>query len=298
MKRISVFLFVFMLLISLCSCQKHFETEEKNVEFSAQYVRTGAYAEVDYYPVLAVLSSKSELNAYYSANKKSYDLERRVLKENYINETIGFLDATDKYDDEFFKEKALVLIVFEEVSGSITHKVDNVRINADGYFCVEITSDVPTMCNDALEHWHIIVEVPKESAPEDYEDILIYKDNILLNEDGHMHQTSADENGEIESVDVYCGNTMTTVNFKDGRSYTFMSGNSVTMTDILRYLDYDKNKVCKCLPEYTVDTEFGTGYGINLTSGYVRCDKGQADLTKAQLEKLKEIITWAEEKAE
>ena len=73
-----------------------------------------------------------------------------------------------------------------------------------------------------------------------------------------------------------------------------MYGESVTMTDILVNLDYDKNKLCKCLPEYTVDTEFGKGYGINLTDGYARCDKGQADLTSEQINKLKTIILWAE----
>ena len=71
---------------------------------------------------------------------------------------------------------------------------------------------------------------------------------------------------------------------------------SVLQGDILVNLDYDKNKLCKCLPEYTVDTEFGTGYGINLTEGYARCDKGQADLTKEQIDKLKEIIIWAKDK--
>ena len=76
-----------------------------------------------------------------------------------------------------------------------------------------------------------------------------------------------------------------------------MFGNSVTMTDILANLNYDKNKLCKCLPEYTVDTEFGIGYGINITEGYARCDKGQAELTQEQIDKLKEIVLWAKEQA-
>ena len=58
-------------------------------------------------------------------------------------------------------------------------------------------------------------------------------------------------------------------------------------------LDYDPMHVCRCRPEYTVDTEFGTGYGINLTAGYARCDKGQADLTQEQIDTIAEIIEWA-----
>ena len=73
-----------------------------------------------------------------------------------------------------------------------------------------------------------------------------------------------------------------------------MYGNSVTLTDILLNLDYNPVRVCKCLPEYTVDTEFGKGYGINLSEGYVRCEKGQADLPRGQTEQIADIIRWAE----
>jgi hypothetical protein len=181
MKRIFAFLLVLIFAFSLGSCKMRPLNNEIKVDFNAQYIRTGAYAEIDYYPILAVLRSKSELEDYYSANKNSFNLERRTIKENYVNQTIGFLDAVDKYDEEFFKENTLLLVVFEEPSGSITHRVDNVKINAYGKFCIEISSDVPFMCDDAIEHWHIIIEVSKESAPNDYDDILIYKDNKLIN---------------------------------------------------------------------------------------------------------------------
>ena len=50
--------------------------------------------------------------------------------------------------------------------------------------------------------------------------------------------------------------------------------------------------------EYKVDTEFGSGYGISLRDhGYVRCDKGQAELTDEQYEQIKTIIEWAKKEA-
>ena len=109
----------------------------------------------------------------------------------------------------------------------------------------------------------------------------------------HTHQAATQEQMVVDPVTGYCGNTMTTLYLKNGEKYTFSFGNSVTLTDILVNLDYDPVKVCRCLPEYTVDTEFGTGYGINLSEGYARCDKGQADLTKEQVETIREIIQWA-----
>ena len=85
--------------------------------------------------------------------------------------------------------------------------------------------------------------------------------------DSHSHSPANEAQTVDDPVTGYCGNTQTTIYFDNGKSHTFMSGNSVTMTDILVNLKYDKNKLCKCLPEYKVDTEFGTGYGINLTEG-------------------------------
>lgn len=118
---------------------------------------------------------------------------------------------------------------------------------------------------------------------------------------------TVDENDNGSSVDyeepseykqVTCGNTITTIRFDDGKSFSFMYGNSVEMTSILINLDYVEGSMCDCLPEYTVDTEFGTGYGINLTEGYARFDGGQVDLTQEQVDKLGEIILWAKQEAQ
>lgn len=39
------------------------------------------------------------------------------------------------------------------------------------------------------------------------------------------------------------------------------------------------------------------GYGINLSDGYARCEKGQAELTEEQIKTVKDIIEWAKDKA-
>ena len=78
----------------------------------------------------------------------------------------------------------------------------------------------------------------------------------------------------------------TTVYFNNGKSYSFIADKSADMVEILMNLKYEKAKLCNCLPEYKIDIGFETHYGINLTEGYARCDKGQADLTKKQIEVL------------
>lgn len=92
-----------------------------------------------------------------------------------------------------------------------------------------------------------------------------------------------------DPVSGYCGNTVTEVTL-DGETCSFWGDDSVALTDIVINLAYDPAAVCKCLPEFTVDTEFGNGYGVNLTEHYVRCEAGQAPLTAEQTEEIREII--------
>jgi len=108
----------------------------------------------------------------------------------------------------------------------------------------------------------------------------------------HTHQIPKEPQNVEDPYSGYCGNTATTI-YLDGKEVSFMFGNSVTLTDILLNLRYQQSKVCRCAPEYTVDTEFGKGYHINLTHGFVRCEDGQADLTQEQIDQITEIVEWA-----
>ena len=61
------------------------------------------------------------------------------------------------------------------------------------------------------------------------------------------------------------------------------------LKDILLNLDYSPHRVCRCLPQYKLKTDFGE-FGIHLSEGYARCDQGQAKLTAAQIQTLRKII--------
>lgn len=266
----------------------------ESVDFNVQYIRTGTQNYEGSFPAVTVIHSTDDLTAYYEENKEQFYLERR--EDPASDTTIGYLDACDKYDNKFFENNALVFVVLEEGSGSTRHNVSTVKVDANGVMYINILSVEPEVGTCDMAYWHIMTEVPKNKAPENEESVVIYyNDARIYNK--HTHGPANEAQTVEDPVSGYCGNTQTTIYFDNGKSHTFMSGNSVTMTDILVNLKYDKNKLCKCLPEYKVDTEFGTGYGINLTEGYARCDKGQADLTQKQIDKLKEIILWAKEKA-
>ena len=110
----------------------------------------------------------------------------------------------------------------------------------------------------------------------------------------HAHTLSETDHTVDHEAAGYCGNTVTTISretWLGGEPWevSFWGDDSVALTDLLLYLDYSGD-ICRCLPEYNVDTEFGTGYGVNLTEGYARHDGGQVSLTAEQVEEIQAIL--------
>lgn len=62
------------------------------------------------------------------------------------------------------------------------------------------------------------------------------------------------------------------------------------LTDLLRSLPYNPDNLCDCMAEFTVKTEFGGPYGVNLSEGYARCEEGQSALTDEQIDKIQTIL--------
>lgn len=135
-----------------------FEGADK-VDFEAQYIRTGRRDDELVFPSVTIITSRSMLDRYYEQNKNRFDLERREKVAG--DSTIGFLDAVDKYDEEFFKNKKLVFVLVEEGSGSVRHKVTEV-LSLNGKLQVTIRRIVPEIGTDDMAEWHIMVELDRD----------------------------------------------------------------------------------------------------------------------------------------
>lgn len=146
------------------------------IDFDAQYIRTNGSHENVAYPIVRIIRSAQELNAYYEAYKGEYDLER---KDNvYSDETIGFLDACDQYDEAYFKEKILVMVLLSEGSGSIRHKVQSVHLSADGQCSVYIDRIIPEEGTCDIAEWHILIEPEAGVKIEKESDITVFVDGV------------------------------------------------------------------------------------------------------------------------
>ena len=146
------------------------------VDFSAQYIRTYGYREDVEYPVVKIIRSVRELNAYYEANKERYGLGR--WDNVSADTTIGFLDACDKYDDAWFEGHILIMVLLEEGSGSVRHQVRSVHVSADGRCCLYIDRIVPEAGTCDMAEWHILIEVEAGVEIGKESDVTVFVDGV------------------------------------------------------------------------------------------------------------------------
>ncbi|MCL2004226.1 MAG: S-layer homology domain-containing protein [Oscillospiraceae bacterium] len=109
-------------------------------DWRVQYIRTDGYTDGAVYPQVTVISSTDE------------------------NAAILFGDAAEHYTDEFFAGKYLVLVLLEEGSGSIRHRVDAVGLDGE----ITVTRLIPEVGTDDMAQWHIILELDIGFQPEGF----------------------------------------------------------------------------------------------------------------------------------
>lgn len=147
---------------------------EERISFEAQYIST-KICKIDErkYPVITVIHSREELNSYYEVNKDLYDLERR--EKVYEDDTIGFLDACDRYDEEYFKSQELVLVLIYEGSSSTKHEVTDLYWNSSAEKKLKIAIDKvgSGFGNLGEAYWHIFIEIEKGVAIEDESQVVL-----------------------------------------------------------------------------------------------------------------------------
>ena len=178
MKKLTAFALVTICILALCACgSTDVPPPPENYGFAAQYIRTdGYYYEERNYPYHVVINSKEELEAYYEANRKNFNLERKSLAHS--DSTIGFLDACDKYDDAYFERQNLVLVVLQEGSGSIRHEITDFcrRWDENGTstgWNITINQIIPDVATADMAQWHLFLEVPMGDVIKNDDDVWI-----------------------------------------------------------------------------------------------------------------------------
>ena len=127
-----------------------------NCDYNAQYIRTDGYHDGAKYPIVTVIRSVDELNAYYEQYKDLYNMGTNP--DPASDSTIGFADAMQKYDESYFAKQALILILLEEGSGSVRHEVSKAGFSGN-QFVVSIDAYMPGGVGTCdMAEWHIFIE--------------------------------------------------------------------------------------------------------------------------------------------
>lgn len=129
--------------------------------YGARYVRTNGNMD-DSRLRTKVIRSRESLEAYYEANKGTFDLERRQTV--YADSTPGFLDICDSYDEDWFASRDLLIAVLEEGSGSIRHEITGLRREGEGKWLLEGFCLVPEVGTCDMAQWHILCEIAKDTV--------------------------------------------------------------------------------------------------------------------------------------
>ena len=134
-----------------------FASADKDV----QYIKTAYYSDMNGQTV--IIESREELDQYFNTNKEKYNLGHK--EKVYSDTTIGFEDAIVEYDEEWFKDQNIVLVLLTANSGSIRYKANNINIE-DGTMTVSFNKKAPDMVTCDMAGWHIIIETEKVSIDE------------------------------------------------------------------------------------------------------------------------------------
>lgn len=140
-----------------CTMLVAFASSDKDV----QYIKTNYVSGMN--GQTYVIESREELEEYLNTNKKQYGLGHR--ETIYSDSTIGFEDAIADYNEEWFEDHNLVLVLLTASSGSIRFKATNVNVY-DGKMDISFVQKAPDIATCDMAGWHIIVETEKISIDE------------------------------------------------------------------------------------------------------------------------------------
>ena len=127
------------------------------VDFDVKYIRVGSHNIK--HPITTVISSINEL--------EQYSEEYRYNKDGYLD--IGFINAIEKYSDDFFIDNFLVIVLLDETSGFNRHKVERIDENGD----IIINRFLHGIGTFDIATWNVIIEFSNNYKLRQFRTVLI-----------------------------------------------------------------------------------------------------------------------------
>ena len=237
--------------------------DTSHLGFSVQYIYTGSNS--NYVPKATCIRSVEELQQYFNDNMVNEDGEESYYAERFRN-------ATQKFDEEYFKKQVLVIAEKGASSGSIRYDVTNVVKNQSGELEIEIETVFLGFGTADVAGWHFFIEIAEEMHVTGEEKLKVVLDGKVV---------------EYPVLTMQC---------PDGKTY-FCEGQSAfwMKSELFDDLNFRKEDDSVWVPEYIVTIKSDVRhevYEINLTEGLVRYDGKTIFLNDRQKEHVEYNIAY------
>lgn len=146
-KLIKIFEIISVLLI--CLILLGFNNEDENIK----YVRCNYVEGMN--GLTFIIDSKEELDNYFDTYKDEYG-----LSHNENSDSERFEDVIEEYDEEFFVENQLVIILLSAEGSNIRFKVKDYEV-VDGVMNVSIEEVYPLFVQEQMSGMYVLKNISK-----------------------------------------------------------------------------------------------------------------------------------------
>lgn len=130
------------------------QPESIQIPYTARFVELTNDQDLSFEPVIWVIRSKTELQAYCEENKPRY------FTYSDISESIAdFAELCTGYDDVFFQNSQLILLSFSEPSISTSHEISSIVYDINGQMDIFMNAINDGFLLDREANWCCILEV-------------------------------------------------------------------------------------------------------------------------------------------
>lgn len=182
MKKCGIFVLVCALLLAMPACsgkkasskgissaETTLPTEPESIQipYSARFVELTPDQDLSFEPVISVIRSKTELQAYCEENKLRY-----FTYSDSGSSIADFAELCTGYDELFFQNSQLILLSFSEPSISTTHEISEIAYQASGQMGIFMNAINDGFLLDRAANWCCILEIDAKHLV-DTEDITV-----------------------------------------------------------------------------------------------------------------------------
>lgn len=170
MKKIITLVSSILILSLLIGCApfltKSYNEFLKIEDVQMEIIRTNGYHGDASYPYIQIIKTENELLEYYQEKKEEYNMES--------DDESSFKSRMEYYNESFFENYVLAIILIEEPSGSIRHELETVE-NSDNSIVFTIKRIIPEMGTTDMAQWHLLISIPAALYNDDDIDVIFSK---------------------------------------------------------------------------------------------------------------------------